>query len=74
MNGLSRRFSELACKQQALATNPKTLALAFCFAAVACPFSESAAVGAAIAPTLLAGSALITKGAAKVAGILGRPS
>lgn len=55
----SKRFTDASCSQNFLT---------FCFAmaAVSAPFSTEVAVGAAISPTLLHGSALLARGAAKI--------
>ncbi len=58
-------FNDFADSTGALAANPKTLTFSFVLAAMAFPFSREVAAGAAIAPTLLAGSSLMAKGASK---------
>lgn len=63
---LSDTFLKFAEHQQNFASNPKTLAFAFCLSAAVFPFSTAAAIGAAVSPTLVAGSALISRGASKL--------
>ncbi|MDI4665380.1 hypothetical protein K9U40_13730 [Xanthobacter autotrophicus] len=65
MKKLSNTFGNFAKKQEAFATNPITLSFAFALAAIAYPFSTPVAVGAAVAPTLVAGSAILAKGIEK---------
>lgn len=66
MKKLSNIFLKFADEQQNFASNPNTLAFAFCLAAVVFPFSTTAAIGAAVSPTLAAGSALISRGASNL--------
>ncbi|MEE4538272.1 MAG: hypothetical protein V2J51_07255 [Erythrobacter sp.] len=63
---ISEKFKNFANNQLEMAQNEKTLFLAFGLAAAALPFSDQAAIGAAIAPTLIGGSALISGSMAKV--------
>lgn len=65
MKKLANIFNDFADSTGALAANSKTLTFSFALAAIAFPFSREAAAGAAVAPTLLAGSSLMARGASK---------
>lgn len=67
---VSEIFSRFVDIQQNLASNPHTLMVAFCLAATAFPFSGAAAIGAAVSPTLLAGSSLLARGASHLANAM----
>lgn len=66
MKKLSDTFLQFADEQQKFVTNPNTLAFVFCLSAAVFPFSTAAAIGAAVSPTLVAGSALISRAASKL--------
>jgi hypothetical protein len=66
MKNLSNTFLRFADEQKQFASNPNTLAVAFCLSAAVFPFSTTAAIGAAVSPTLVAGSALIARAASKL--------
>lgn len=65
MKKLTNVFNDFADSAGTLAANPKTLTFSFVLAAIVFPFSREVAAGAAVAPTLLAGSSLIARGASK---------
>ncbi|WP_156827266.1 hypothetical protein [Hyphomicrobium zavarzinii] len=71
MKKLSNTFLRFADEQQKFASNPNTLAFIFCLSAAVFPFSSTAAIGAAVSPTLAAGSALIARAASKLINALG---
>lgn len=65
MRKLSTVFSDFAASTGTLAANPQTLTFSFVAAAILFPFSREVAAGAAVAPTLLAGSSLMARGVSK---------
>jgi len=72
MKSISRYFNNFAEHSENLCTRSSTLTFCFCLAALTLPFSTPLAVGAAVAPTLMAGSAAIARTATQFLGIFER--